>query len=225
MKFAAFYLTAALAALAGISNTARGDVTAYSGDKTAEVAILVEADQVEVPVTILSEHRDAAERFEEIEDAQELILSRADRTSEIEVQLGSIALSSGPVSDGYSSAYDYYRDETAALNVHVLTKLYSGRSLYDGAARIQKFLEDINLPSRTRLVVGRYRLAVRNPEQYRGVLLRKISEYVEYTKATTGFSGVITLTGLQGPVLVRQVDERFVELFIDYTMTLETAAR
>jgi hypothetical protein len=199
-------------------------VMAYTGNRTAEVAILVEADMVEAPVTILSEHRDAVQRFKEIRDAQEKILRRANWKSEIEVQPGTIALSSGPVSDGYSSVYDYYRDESAALNVHVLAKLYSGRTLYDGAARIQEFLEDINLPSRTRLIVGQYRLAVRNPEQYRGILLRKISEYVEYTKAATGFSGVITLTGLQDPVLVRQVDERYVELFIDYTMTLETAA-
>jgi len=193
---------------------------AHPGEKTAQVAIVLEADYAEVSAEIISRQRDPADRFEEIKETQQLIADRARRDSDIEVYQGAILLRAGPKTSGMVF-YSDYREEFSAAEVQILVKLGPGDDIYDGAARIEEFIDDVDLPSQSKLVLGRVRLTVQNPEQYRGTLLRAIGREVETVKSTTGFSGPVTLTGLQGPILVRQVDNRNVELFINYELKFE----
>ena len=64
-------------------------------------------------------------------------------------------------------------------------------------------------------------MAVADPEQQRPKLLKMIAEDVHRTREAMGGKGNVSIGGLQGPVLVRQADDRNVELFINYWMTVE----
>jgi hypothetical protein len=52
-------------------------------------------------------------------------------------------------------------------------------------------------------------------------LLKKISEDVAFLKTAIGKKGKAFIKGLERPVLVRQVDDRNVEVFIHYELTIE----
>ena len=51
--------------------------------------------------------------------------------------------------------------------------------------------------------------------------MEKISEDVAFLKSAIGTKDKAFIKGLERPVLVRQIDDRNVELFIHYELTIE----
>ena len=60
-------------------------------------------------------------------------------------------------------------------------------------------------------------LAVDSPETRRAELLKRVAVEADAMRAAVA-GGAVTISGLESPVLVRQMDESRVELFIDYRL-------
>ena len=195
-------------------------VFAFTGSKSTAVSLEKDADYVSMPLSIQSNQRDPDTRFAEIKQVQNLIIAKAKDRDNIFIHKGPISLSPQPMSKlGSISSYSYSPVSTAQF--YVLAKLGDKSDVYTCASRIRHFLNSITLPGKSEYALGQIQLAIANPEQFRHELLEKISQDVAFVKQAMQTSGTVSIMGLEQPVLVRQVDDQRVELFINYSTTME----
>lgn len=194
-------------------------VAASCGLASTAVSLRQDGDYVSMPLTINSDQKEPEACFAEIRAAQELIVSKAGQQSGIEIHKGPISLSPTPVS---KMSYSSYPSPSSA-QMNVLTKLGEKEDVYTCALRIREFLDGIRMPGKSSRHLGQIELVTANPDQYRQKILTMIFKDVVFVKSIVQNAGKVSITGLEGPVLVRQMDDRKVELFINYSMTIELA--
>jgi hypothetical protein len=106
--------------------------------------------------------------------------------------------------------------------VHILLPVVrESDNIYAGGGELIELVTGIELPGKARFTSSAIRLAVEDPERMRGALLEMISKDIKFTRDRIKSRGEIILSGLEGPVRVRQFDDINVELFIEYTMSME----
>ena len=194
-------------------------VIAVSGDKNTAVSFEKEADYISMSLTLVSNQKDTSKQFSEIKQLQDMIISKAKEVSGIEIHKGPITLSAVASFSKIGSYSPHFRPSTAQLNI--LARMDDQTDIYDSANRIQDFLYSIKNLEKDDYTLGEIQLVVKNPEDYRQLILEKISKDIAFIKSTMKTEGTITLTGLGNPVLIRQIDDRKVELFINYSMAIE----
>jgi hypothetical protein len=192
-------------------------VFAASASRTSAVYIEKDADCVSMELTIESSQKDPAKRFEEIKQTQNMIIAKAEKSKDIIIRKGITTLSANPISKLSSYAY-----ASSQARLHVMVKLDAQSDIYDAAAKIRNFVDSITMPGKARYSLGRIQLAVENPERYRQEIISKIHDDITMIKTTLQASGELSLSGLNSAVQVRQVTDRKVELYIDYSMTIRT---
>jgi hypothetical protein len=197
-------------------------IIARAVEKTAAVSVEIDAEFVSISVDIESSQKTPAAQFTQIKQVQEAILNAAKEREDIVIYRGPIALSAEP-RKGWFEYSSYYRPGVSAAQFYVLAAIGEGMDMYDAALRIRQFLDSVNI-GKANWDLGPIQLAVRDPQRYRGAILTKISKDAEFVKDSLWKDSSVTLTGLNNPVLVRQVDNRRVELFIEYTMALNIVA-
>lgn len=195
-------------------------VIAFTGAKSTATSLIKKADYLSVPLTISSKQKDPSKRFSEIRKAQDLIVSQALNHPDLLVHKGAITLSPRP-----TSKLSYSSGGSSKARFHLLTKMKKDEDVYESAIRVRQFIAAIELPGKSTHAIGQLQLAVDNPERYRKELLEKISKDVAFIKSSIGTKGKAFIKGLERPVLVRQVDDRNVELFIHYELTIEMSSR
>ena len=90
-------------------------------------------------------------------------------------------------------------------------------------AEVSQWLDSLRLPPRSRCEIRSVSLALQEPEKYRSSLLRAIGKDLRKTRADLGTGGAVQVEGLEGPVLLRSVDDRRVEAFVKYRLTVTVA--
>lgn len=192
-------------------------VIAMPAGQAVSVVIRQEAELVSVPVTITSDEKQPAARFADVDRALKALVDRASQGGEITVRQGPVALSGRRGSFNLSGGWS---QRPSSAQVHLLMKL-EGRDVFDCASQAAKLVAGIEPPGESKYEIGEIQLAIDNPESRRPQLLQAISSDVAKTTRSIGGAAKITLSGLEGPVLVRQVSDREVELFIDYALAIE----
>lgn len=206
---------------AGISSGSSYFVIAYSGEKTTAVFLEKDADYVSISVEIQSDQKDPIIQFKEIKQVQDLIIIKAKDRTDIEIHKGPISLSAIPDKSGIAISSGSYGTQSSTAQLHILANLDEKSDIYDCAIRIKAFLDAIVFPTKAKLELGHIQLAVKNPEAHRQDILKKIAQDIEFVKSSIEHNGKITISGLEQPVLVRQANDRQVELFINYSMSIE----
>jgi hypothetical protein len=182
--------------------------------------LIKKADYLSVPLTVSSKQKDPSDRFSEIRKAQDLIVSQALKHPDLFVHKGTISLSPRP-----RSKLSYSSGGSSKARFHLLTKLKQEEDVYESAIRVRQFIATIEMPGKSTHALGQLQLAVDNPEQYRKELMEKISQDVAFVKTAIRAKGKAFIKGLERPVLVRQLDDRNVELFINYELTIEMSGQ
>lgn len=195
-------------------------VIAFSDRQLVSTVLRQQADYVAMPISISSDQRDPIQRFAEIRDVKRLIQKKAEGNSDIVIHPGAISLTAQTLSKvSYLSSYTGGSSEA---DLHILVPFKGkDRDVFSCASMIRTFLNDITMPGKANIQLGSIQLASDNPEQYRPGLLQMISEDVARTKERLKADGTIQVSGLEGPVLVRQTDDENVELFINYRLSME----
>jgi hypothetical protein len=93
--------------------------------------------------------------------------------------------------------------------------------LFTCAAQIEKFVAGLKPPGESRYEIGQIQLATNDPESRRPEILQAIAGEVARTRKLLGEAAKVTISGLEGPVLVRQFSDREIELFIDYALSVD----
>ncbi|MDO9265367.1 MAG: hypothetical protein Q7U02_15460 [Desulfosalsimonadaceae bacterium] len=198
-------------------------VLAIQYERPVSVALLREADYVAVALTIESEQDEPSQRYNDIRAAKRLIQDKARESKRILVKDGAISLSARPTSkmsmSSISSYSSYETPSTANLTILLPLDLKSP-DVFSAASEISRFVNAIKFGKKTKCNLGQTQLAVADSEQHRPALLQLIAQDVKKTKEQMGVKGNITVEGLQSPVIVRQLDETRVELFMNYSVLL-----
>jgi hypothetical protein len=215
-------ITAALPAMAAISSGFSNGaliVVAAPEPRTVAVSLTMPADYVSVPLRIYSDQKNAALAYEESRQAVELISQKVKADGRFQVSMGVAKLSRRESSFGISSGS--WNQPAASTDVFLLAPLTKERNdIFQAGAEAAKFVETLQLPGKAHCELGQLQLAVENPEQYRTKLLGLIAEEIRQTRKALATQGSVKVEGLEGPVMVRQSDDRRVELFLNYSLSV-----
>jgi hypothetical protein len=220
MKKVIYFAVLLMFASTSFAGTGSYAVIAFKDAKSTSISLIRQADYLSMPLTISSKQKDPNIRFSEMSQAQKLILHAVDKKSDIIIHKGPITLSPKPLSKlSPFSSYSYDRPSQAQF--HILAKLKDSDDVYECAGRIRKFIDSIEMPGKSYSSLGQIQLAVENPAQYRKDILNKIAKDIDFLKSTMGTKDKASISGLERPVLVRQVNDKNIELFINYSLTIK----
>ena len=215
-------LLAMLSAGAGISSgwsSGTVVVVAASQPRSVPVFWMVPADFVSVPIRVISEQKNSALAYEETRQTIELIVKKAKDGGVFRTSMGTVSLSQHQGGFGISSGS--WSQPAATAEISLVVPLSKDRdNIFGAGAEAARFVEALVLPGKARCQLGGLQLAVENPEQYRAKLLGQLAEEIRKTREGMGTQGGFKVEGLEGPVQVRQADERNVELFLGYRLSI-----
>jgi len=196
-------------------------VVAMPQPRTVAVAIAMPADFVSVPLNVISDQKNAALAYEESRQAIELISQKAKEGGQLRTSRGVVSLSQHKSSFGISSGS--WTQPAAAAQLYLLVPFTKERdNIFAAGAEAARFVEALRLPGKARCELGKLQLAVDNPEQYRAKVLGQIAQEVRKTREAISAIGTIKVEGLESSVMVRQADDRNVELFMNYSLSITT---
>lgn len=215
-------VSATFPAAAGLSSGSGSFVVvAMPQPRTVAVALTMPADFVSVPLNVISEQKNAALAYEESRQAIEFITQKAKEDGRFKTSQGVASLSQHKSSFGLSSGS--WTQPAAASQIYLLVPLTKERdNIFGAGAEAARFVEALRLPGKVRCEIGKLQLAVDNPEQYRPKVLGQIAQEVQKTREVIAASGSVKIEGLESVVLVRQADDRNVELFLGYSLSITT---
>jgi hypothetical protein len=183
-------------------------------DKAAvAVSITQPADYLCAAVEISSSEKDATTSAEGVKRTLATLAAEIAKVPVLELHRGAVLVSPEYGKGSYSS-----RSPMVSARVFVLLRLDPTKTNpLDGTALIRRIVARVKPEPGAALTVESIGLAVDSPESRRAELIKRIG--VEAAAMRAAFDGAtVTVSGLESPVLVRQVDDTRVELFIGYEL-------
>ena len=234
MKFPFF--TAPLLALGFSVNAIAGNAVSgvialpFQAQRATAIALVQPADYVCATVSISSREKDPARQAEEMRAALRQLTAAVSKSPSLQLHEGPLRFYAGGESGLASrllSLPSHFSSGSGGSSlfsstVRVLYKLDGSQSdTFQAATALRKLIDTTTVGNLTDLRINSLTLAVEAPERQRERLLSLIRESAEAMKKTFN-ADEVTIGGLDGPVLVRQVDEASVELFIDYKLSVSS---
>jgi hypothetical protein len=223
-KFAVCFtlMSAVLPVLAGSGGGGSNSpivAVAFSEPRVVATTLTIPADFVAAPIRVKSDQKSASAAYEESRENLELISQKA-KEAGFRVVTGVVSLSHRESGFGLSSGA--WKRPAASAEIFLLVPLEQDHTnMFSAGAEAARFVEGLKLTGKASCTLGELQLAVENAEQYRPRLLELMSQEMKKTRAALAAEGGIRAAGLESPVLVRQVDDRQVELFLNYTMSVD----
>ena len=109
-------------------------------------------------------------------------------------------------------------------SLRVLCPLQGATDVFEPMRQLRRFISSLTPADDTELNVISISLAVTDPEQYRARLLALIADQSRSIQQNFGARTII-IDGLQNPVVVRQIDDSNVELYLDYQLSANLETR
>jgi hypothetical protein len=93
--------------------------------------------------------------------------------------------------------------------------------VFKAASEITDLMGGIQPPGKAAYSLSPLKLAVENPDRYRGKLLNMIYDDIRSMRSTFNKPIKCFVTGIENPVTVTQFDFTHVELYLNYTLSIE----
>lgn len=175
----------------------------------------VQAEYVAMPVSLSSDAKHPSERIQLIHQLQSIIERAARNDAAIDLQQGNISLSPRELS---SFSISKMNGSPSESKLYILSPITDSVNIFDVTQKLNHFLSSIKLPDETKIRPGNTTLAIKDPDRFRAELIKKIKIDVESTRETLGTDYKVEISGLEGPVLVVQLNDKQVRLFINYDL-------
>lgn len=214
-----YLLSALLLIVLWASGAAAGSllvVVAADGGTPVAATLRQRADFLAIPVALASDKGEPAERFAALGSARSALAAAVAKHPGW-LSLDGPLLLSGQARSKFSSSYG----DSSQSHLTILAPLTDGTDVYALAGEAARFVAQAALPGKVEASVGNLELAVKDPQQYRPALLKLIAEEIARTRSVVAAGGKVHVSGLEGPVLVRQCSDREVELSINYQFVIE----
>jgi hypothetical protein len=200
------------------------------------IALVQPADYVCATIEVTSRRKDTAGQVADIRETIDLLAKAVDKSPRLSLHTGPLRFSSSenttarllyPAAAAQWSVSNFSNSSAAPsaparLVVRILWKISAAdHDTLDASATLRQFADTFKPAGQAEVRLARLALAVESPERQRQRLLQLIGDSADAMKKTFAASA-ISIDGLEGPVLVRQVDDTQVELFIDYKLSVKT---
>jgi hypothetical protein len=206
-----------VASLSG-SRTASQIVDGASPAPTVPVTIVKKADAVVIQF-VLSNAADKQEaRNQELYTAVKAIQAAVQKIPTLRMEQREVRFASGNrkmVSFSRSAQLSY-------ANIVIFAELVPDLRLADRSKQVRDLLDRIKLPGATKLVDGSVGLYLKQPSSYRREILQKIFDDLDFVKKGLGTEFEVEASGLNQQVKFRACSETEIELWIDYSFSINS---
>jgi hypothetical protein len=185
-----------------------------AGRRAPAVSIVQPADYLCAVVTLRSTAKDAERQSGGMRESLQRVRSAVEKSPRFQLHEGPVRFGEGGGSFYSSKA----SGGTLQTSLRILAPLQNGADVFETMKQLRQFVGAFSALPDTELSVASISLAVIAPEQFRERLLSLIADQTQTIQRSLN-ARVVTIDGLQNPVLVRQVDDANVELYIDYQMS------
>jgi hypothetical protein len=213
-------LASAAPAFAGL-NSAVIVLPTESARSAPAVNLVQPADYLCAIVTLRSTAKDVDRQSAAMRDSLQRITAAIEKSPRFQLHQGAARYAVG----GGSSFSSKAGSGPASLQttLRVLAPLQGNSDVFEGMRQLRRFIAGLSPADDTELTVVSITLAVQEPEQYRARLLALVADQARAIQQNFSTRAII-IDGLQNPVVVRQIDDSNVELFVEYQLsaTLET---
>lgn len=182
------------------------------------VSITQTADYICAVLEIGNAENDSSASAEGVKRTLAALAAEVAKTAALELHRGAVRLS--PYYGKGSSSFFASSSSVGALNAQVLI-LWKLDPIKPeplvGAALIRGVVARVKPVGDTTLRISSLGLAVDSPEAHRPELLKRIVAEADAMRVAFA-GGAVSVSGLESPVQIRQMDESRVEFFIDYRL-------
>lgn len=190
-------------------------------NEPAAIGVTRRADYFVTPLYVSSDSRDPDQRLEELFAMLGETLDQAGAQN-IAIVAGRYTLS--PVTRAMMRELPTIggnRPDTSRVLIYARIPLAeAGGSVTDTAERIAAFVQAVPATGRSFIDVGTTGLAIDNPEQYRGAVVRHVAEESTRYASMFGSGYGVEIDGLDGDLYWQQASETEVFLYIDHSFRI-----
>jgi hypothetical protein len=206
---------------AGVPSSASSStLVVIAGVRAGEtpVAITVPADYMAVEIRIESDEADWSLKLAGIEEtrrelaaaaAREKFRLRIDRALVFQPRYQKLSFSSSPG----AGQHDAHSD------ILILAPIDENTDLVPLVRRIRSLITELKPAKKVSVASGNLFLALENPERHRAALLGQIRAHVDATSLALTDARTFTVTGLDGPLRLRQSGELHIDVYLPFQAT------
>lgn len=193
----------------------------YYDDGQSAIGLTRKADYFVKPLYVSSDSRDATQREEELMAMLRATIERAPGAG-IRLVAGDYTLK--PVSLAQIDDLDVVagnRPDTSRVLIYARIPVGEGANSIDEAdQRIAAFIKSVPVNGRSFVETGGTGLAINNPDQYRGAVVKAIADEAKRYAAMFGGDYGIEIRGLDSELYFKQASETDVFLFIEHSFVI-----
>jgi hypothetical protein len=217
------FFAGALPVFAGL-NSAVIVLPAESPRGAPAVSLVQPADYLCAVVTIRSTSKDPERQANAMRETLQRVTAAVEKSSQFQLHQGAVHLAGSGTN--LSSMFSKAGAGPASLqtSLRVLSPLAGSPDIFEAMKQLRRFIASFSPAEDTDLNVTSMSLAVAAPEQYRERLLALIADQLRGVQQVFG-ARTVAIDGLQNAIVVRQVDDANVEIFIDYLMSATIESR
>lgn len=216
-RFSLLVLAFASPLLAGSNSTILA-LPVDSARGAPAVSLVQTADYLCAVVTIRSTAKDPERRTAAVHEALLRLNAAVQQSNTFQLHEGPVRYSGGVGSTTALFCKSSYGPGSVETSARILSPLSPTTDIFDTIRQVGQFVARIAVPADAEVRVLSTTLAVASAEQQRDRLMQLIREQITATRQQLG-ANIVTVSGLDSPVLVRQLDNASVELFIDYQLS------
>jgi len=218
-----FLITLVTCAVAGtpawaVNNSASLSLAFEPAHGTPAVSIVHPADYLCANVSIRSTLKEPERQAVAIQEIVRRLTTAVQSSNTFQLHQGPARIFGGSSSASYLSSRSNTTPGSLQTNLRVLYPLTPEAEIFEIIRRVTQFITRIEVPADAEVRIVNTTLAVAGAEQQRERLMQLIREQISKTREQLG-ANVVTVTGLDSPVLVRPLDSLTVELYLDYQLS------
>jgi hypothetical protein len=187
------------------------------------VVVSVPADFLAVEIRIESDEPDWSLKLAGIEEARRNLAAAAAR-EKFALKINR-ALVFQPRHQKLSFSSSSGGQHDAHSDTLILAPIGEDADLIPLLGRIHTLVTDLKTAKKVSVSVGNLFLALDNPEQHRAELLDKIRAHLDTTSRALGNYPSFNVTGLDGPLRLRQSGERQIEIYLSFQTSYTSPPR
>ena len=201
-----------------VSNSASLSLAFEPQHGTPAVSIVQPADYLCAIVSVRSTAKDPERQAATVQETVRRLTTAVQRSSTLQLHQGPARMFGGPSGSGALFSKPSYTPGSLQTNLRVLSPLTPDAEIFEVIRQVSQAIARIEVPNDAEVRIISTTLAVAAAEQQRDRLMQLIREQIAKTREQLG-ANVLTVTGLDSPVLVRQLDHLSVELYLDYQLS------
>lgn len=204
------------------SRVDRSDYDRFYDDSQSAIGLTRKADYFVKPLYVSSDSRDAALRQQELRAMLRETIERADSAG-IRLVAGQYRLlpvSLAQIEDLRITSGR--RPDTSRVLIYARIPVGSGTtSVREADERIEAFAESIPATGRSYIDTGTTGLAINNPDQYRGAVVKAIADESRRYAGMFGSDYGVEIRGLDSELYFKQASETEVFLYIEHSFVIK----